>query len=248
MNPYLSLCDDFGLFVHLNTKTELTKNRESILHFFESLRKAFPEMTDFESRENGEHVLEEDRDQGSHRWVALEPRRFVSGMMNPEELETADAFQERVLETAPFHLDLSPLDCDALDVVFAFDFLYAGNHDEVVAEALGISTSLEPLMNLPGSRILHYEPQLMLALDEACRLQCRLNIETRTNAYQVRTGQFPESPISVYLTIRQYWGRQGAKTYAESYTSQRKLLQEMAEQHIIPTVIKPLGEAIANRQ
>ena len=52
----------------------------------------------------------------------------------------------------------------------------------------------------------------MLALDDGCRLQCRLSIETRTNAYQIRTGQFPEAPISVYFTVRQYWGRQPYKT------------------------------------
>ena len=39
-----------------------------------------------------------------------------------------------------------------------------------------------------------------------CRLQCRLAIETRTNAYQVRTGEFPDDQISVYFTVRQYWG------------------------------------------
>ena len=63
--------------------------------------------------------------------------------------------------------------------------------DEVVAEALGINTTLENLIALPGSRVINYEPSLMLALDESCRLQCRLSLETRTKAYQVRTGDFP---------------------------------------------------------
>ncbi len=79
---------------------------------------------------------------------------------------------------APFHLDFSPLDCEALDVLFAFDFMYTGNHDEVVAEALGLNSTLESLLQMPGSRVLNYEPSLMLSLDDACRLQCRLNVET----------------------------------------------------------------------
>jgi hypothetical protein len=88
----------------------------------------------------------------------------------------------------------------------------------------------------------------MLALDDACRLQCRLCIETRTNAFQIRTGQFPEAPISVYFTVRQYWGRQGGKTFGESYTYQRKILQELVDQHIIPSVIQPLQRTITNKQ
>jgi hypothetical protein len=248
MNPYGSLCDDFGVYVYVNTKMELPTQRETILNFFDSLRKNFPQMTDFECRETGEYVLEEDREQGHYRWVSLETKRFCSGYMNPPELELADAHHERVLEVAPYHLDFSPLDCEALDVLFAFDFMYQGNHDEVVAEALGLNTTLENLVQMPGTKVINYEPSLMLALDDACRLQCRLSIETRTNAFQIRTGQFPEAPISVYFTVRQYWGRQGGKTFGESYKNQRKVLQELVDQHIIPSVIQPLNRTITNKQ
>ena len=47
MNPYSSLCDDFGVYVYLNSKMELPAGRETILHFFDSLQKTFPQMTDF---------------------------------------------------------------------------------------------------------------------------------------------------------------------------------------------------------
>src|SRR5581483_11419322 len=248
MTPYSSLCDDFGVYVYVNTRMELPTNREAVLHFFDSLQKTFPQMTDFDCRENGEFVLEEDRDQGSYRWVGMEGRRFSSGYVNPPSLEVADTQHERVLEVAPYHLDFSPLDCEALDVMFAFDFLYTGNHDEVVAEALGLNTTLQHLVEMPGARVLNYEPALMLSLDDTCRLQCRLNIETRTNAFQVRTGQFPEAPISVYFTVRQYWGRQGSKTFIEAYQRQRKLCQELVDQHIIPAVLKPLSQTIGNKQ
>jgi hypothetical protein len=163
-------------------------------------------------------------------------------------LAEADTQHERVLEIAPYHLDFSPLDCEALDVLFAFDFTYTGNHDEVVAEALTINTPLDHLIQIPGSRVINYEPSLMLTLDEGCRLQCRLSVETRTNAYQVRTGQFPEAPISVYFTIRQYWGRSPYKKFAESYQNQRKVLQELVDAHVVPNVITPLARTIANKQ
>ena len=208
MNPYGSLCDDFGVYSYLNTKMELPAGRETVLHFFDSLRKTYPQMTDFDCRDNGEYVL----------------------------------------ETAPYHLSMSPLDCEALDVLFAFDFVFSGNHDEVVAEALGLNTTLENLLQLPGSKVINYEPSLMLALDETCRQQCRMSIETRTNAYQIRTGQFPEAPISVYFTVRQYWGRQPFKNFVESYQHQRRTCQELVDNHIIPAIVRPLAQTIAAKQ
>jgi hypothetical protein len=248
MTPYSSICDDFGIYVYVNTKMELPTSRETVLHFFNSLQKTFPTMCDFDYRGNNEYVLEEDREQGSYRWIGLEPKRFASGFVNPPSVEVADTQHERVLEIAPYHLDFGNLDCEALDVLFSFEFLYSGNHDEVVAEALGINTTLESLMQVPGTKVLGYEPSLMLALDESCRLQCRLNIETKTNAYQIRTNQFPEAPITVYFTIRQYWARQTGKTFIEGYQNQRKICQEMVDNHIIPAVIKPLSQTIENKR
>ena len=248
MTPYSSLCDDFEVYVHVNTKMELPTSREAVLHFFSSLQKTFPQMTDFDCRENGEFALEEDPEQGTCRWVVLSGRRLTSGFKNPAELTDADNHHERVLEVAPYHLDFSPLDCEAFDVVFAFDFLCSGNHDEVVAEALGLNTTLESLMQMPGAKVLGYEPSLTLSLDESCRLQCRLNIETRTNAYHIRTGHFPEAPISVYLTVRQYWGRIGTRTFGEAYRHQRKVCQDLVDNHIIPAVVRPLAQTIAAKQ
>jgi hypothetical protein len=248
MTPFSSLCDDFGIFVYVNTKMELPGNRETVLHFFNSLQKTFPSMVDFECRPGNEYVLEEDREQGSYRWIGVEPKRFASGFVNPPSVEAADAQHERVLEIAPYHLDFGSLDCEALDVMFSFDFQYSGNHDELVAEALGLNTTLESLTQVPGTKVLGYEPSLMLALDDSCRLQCRLNIETRTNAYQIRTNQFPDAPITVYFTIRQYWARQGAKSFFEGYQRQRKICLEMMESHIIPAVIKPLSQTIENKR
>jgi hypothetical protein len=248
MNPYASLCDDFGAYVYVNTKMDLPSAREPVLHFFSSLKKSFPALTDFEQREAGEFTLEEDREHGSYRWVTLEARRLAAGYLNPPTLEAAEQLHDHVLEVAPYHLDLSGMDCEALDAMYAFDFVYQGNHDEVVAEALGTTTSLDKIITLPGSKIIGFEPTLMFALDDACRLQCRLSIETRTTAYHVRTGSFPEAPISVYFTVRQYWSRSPYKTFLESFQNQRRHLQELVESHIIPGVMRPLAQTIAAKQ
>src|SRR5438034_2206167 len=128
MNPYSSLCDDFGVYVYVNTKMELSSKRETVLHFFDSLQKTFPQMTDFDRRDSGEYVLEEDREQGSYRWVTLEKSRLCSGFVNPPTVESADQQHEAVLEMAPAYLSLETLDAEAMDVLFAFDFVFNGNH------------------------------------------------------------------------------------------------------------------------
>jgi hypothetical protein len=107
---------------------------------------------------------------------------------------------------------------------------------------------MNKLLEMPGTKVINYEPSLMLALDEACRLQCRLSIETRTNAYQIRTGQFPDAPISVYFTVRQYWGRQPYKDFVESYRNQRRVLQDLVDSHVIPAIVRPLAQTIAAKQ
>ncbi|MFL5327295.1 MAG: hypothetical protein ACJ8C4_00130 [Gemmataceae bacterium] len=245
MHPYSPFCDDFGVYAYLNTKLELPTGRESVLHFFDALQKLFPKMTEFERRENGDFVLEEDRESGSYRWVSLEAKRLCMGYVNPPTVEDADAQHEKVLELAPYHLDFSPLDIEALDATFVFDLAYSGNHDEVVAEALAVGSPFEPIMQLPSTKVINFEPSVMLALDEQCRLQARISVETRTNAYQVRTGQFPEAPISVYFTVRQYWGKQPFKTFAESYLNQRRIGQEMLDGHVLPSIVRPLAQTIA---
>ncbi len=247
MNRYSSDADDFYVNVNLNTEMELPTNRDTVLHFFEQMRKAFPELRNFYTRENGDLVLEGDKEQESYRWVAMEPRRLGSGQVNPETLADVYRQHELVLDLAPHLLTISLLDCEALDVMFGFDFTYDGNHDEVVAEALGIGTGLEGLLEIPHARVINFEPSITLALDESCRLQSRLSIETRTSAYQIRTGEFPEDQISVYFTVRQYWGTGPEMPFIDSFRRQRAIGEEAVEKIVIPRIVKPLAQAIASR-
>lgn len=247
MNSYASLCDDFGVSTYVHGKLEMPTGRETVLHFFEALQKASPTMTEFEKRGDTEYALEEDREPGNYRWAALDHRRLSAGYVNPPTLDDADAHNERVLEIAPYHLDIGGMQTESMDVLYYFDFTYQGNHDEVVAEALTSGTPLEGLIQIPAARVLHYQPTMMLALDEGCQLQARLSIETRTTAYQVRTAQFSESPITVYFTVRQFWGKQPFKTFAESYHNQRRVLDELVSTYVVPQVINPLAKAISTK-
>jgi hypothetical protein len=248
MNAYSALCDDFGVSTYVTSKIEMPTAREPVLHFFEAVQKTTPSMTEFERRDAGEYMLEEDRESGHYRWCSLEGRRLLTGYVNPPTVEDADEHNLRVLDMAPYHLDLSGLHTEAMDVLFYFDFQYQGNHDEVVAEALATGTPFEGLSQIPAGRVLSYQPSIMMALDEGCQLQARLSVETRTTAYQVRTGNFPEAPLSVYFTIRQFWGKQPFKTYADSYRNQRRILDELVDQYVINPIVMPLQKAIAAKQ
>jgi hypothetical protein len=247
MNRFKSDADDFYVNLSLNTEMELPSSRDTVLHYFEQMRKVYPELTNFYTRETGDLVLEGDTDRDAYRWLAIEPRRLCSGYVNPESVEDAYLQHERVLELAPHLLALSLLDCEALDVTYGFDFTYEGNHDEVVAEALGLIPAMEGLLHVPGVRVLDFEPSLTVALDETCRLQCRISIETRTNAQQVRTGEYPDDQISAYLTVRQYWGGELGRSFVDSFRRQRELAEQSLEAFVLPRIVRPLAQAISSR-
>jgi hypothetical protein len=247
MNAFSLDADDFFINMSLNTVMDLPTNRDTVLHYFEQMKKAFPELSNLHTREGGDLVLEGDKEAGQYRWLALEPRRLCSGQVNPETPEDAYRQHEMVLDAAPHLLTISTLDCEALDVMYGFDFSYEGNHDEIVADALGLGPSLEGLLDVPGSRVIHFEPTVTLALDESCRLQCRLSIETRTNTLQVRTGEFPDEEISVYFTVRQHWGTGADRPFLDAFRRQRAIGEEIILEKIIPRIVRPLAQAIASK-
>jgi len=247
MNTYASLADDFFVNMNLNTEMPLPSSRETVLDFFGRVQKTFPSMRNFYTRENGDFVLEEDKDHAHHSWMSIEPRRICSGFVNPETVELALRQHQLALELAPYMLSVSPLDCEALDFMMGFDFSYRGNHDELVAEALGVGTAMESLLEIPGAKTLNYEPSITITLEEDCRRQCRMMIETRTNAYQVRRGEFAEDQISVYFTMRQYGSLQHDASYEDTLAELQQDCEELLHEHLVDQVLKPLAQAIATK-
>lgn len=247
MTDYGSFADDYYVNMNLNTEMPLPAARETVLGFFERIQKSFPSMRNFYTRENGDFVLEEDKESGSYRWVTIESRRVGSGYVNPPS--PADAMQQHllVLELIPYMLSVSPLDCEALDLMFGFDFLYRGNHDLLVSEALGLCPALESMFSVPGARPINCEPNLTIALDEACRRQARVMIETRTNAYHVRRGEYPEENLSVYCTVRQYGSLSGDSAFQETLNAMGDQMEWLLNDHIVQHVLKPLQQAISAR-
>lgn len=247
MQPYGSLADDFYINMHLNTEMNLPAGRETVLGFFERIQKSYPTMRNFYTRENGDFVLEEDKEPGHYRWVAIETKRVCSGYVNPPDSDSALQQHLLVMELIPYMLSVSPLDCEALDLMYGFDFAYRGNHDALVAEALGISSALEGVLHIPGGQPISYEPQITVSLDDTCRRQARLMVETRTNAYHVRRGEYPEENISVYFTVRQYGSLSGASAFQETLKELNGQTEWLLGESVIQQVLKPLQQAISAR-
>jgi len=245
MHRYSSLSDDFYINMNLSTEMELSNNRETILHYFEQIQKKYPQMRNFYCRDKGDFVLEEDKERGQYRWCTVEPRRLCSGQVNPESIEGILDQHRLVLDLASYSLSVSSLDCEALDLLFGFDFTYRGNHNQLVTDALGVSPAMERIADMPGATVISHEPSITLSLDEECRTQCRLSIETRTNAYQVRTGDYAEDQLSVYITARQYGSLGPKKTYLEVLESLSRVCTDLVDNYVVDHVLEPLARAIA---
>ena len=60
MSGYGAFSDDFYLNMNLSTEMELPQSRDSILHYFEQIRRRYPMMRNFYSREKSDYFLEEE--------------------------------------------------------------------------------------------------------------------------------------------------------------------------------------------
>lgn len=246
-NPYSSFCEDFYVNMRLGSQLQLPHSRETVLHFFERVQKVFPSMTRFRKNDNGEFNLEEDRAGNSYRWLSLESKRLSSGHVNPESVDDTLKLHKLALEMAPYHLGISPLEIDYLDVLFGFDLSFSGNHDEIVSESLLRDSPLSCLAEEVGAKPVDVQPTVTIALSDDCRLQARIDVITRTNSYQVRTGDYAEDVISVYLILRRYWGDRPRISLEDMFVQLTERADQLASDYLLPRIVRPISAAIASR-
>jgi hypothetical protein len=244
---YSAFCDDFYINLRLGSQLSLPHGRETVLHFYERMQRAFPGMTRLRKCESGELNLEEDRNGSSYRWLSLESKRLSAGHVNPEGIDEALKLHEMVLQNAPHLLGISPLEIDYLDVLFGFDLTFSGNHDEIIAESLLADSPLTCLADEIGAKPVDFQPSVTVALSEDCRLQARIDVVTRTNSYQIRTGSYNDDVISVYLILRRYWGDNPKEPLEELFRSMAQRADQLASAHLLPRLLRPISTAIASR-
>ncbi len=248
--PFGGVCDEFQISTRLFLKLDLTLERETVLHFFDSVKREFPQMRKLRRREDEALILEEDySEEGERRWLRLEAGTLRFGLSNPRSMEEVRRFGEVVLEMAPAHLTLGELDYDHLEVVFGFDLEYRGNHDQLVADTLLADHPLVSLLSDERARpVIDCQPFVGVALTEECDLQAYIDIKSRTTTYEVRTGQFEPQSLSVYLTLRKYWGFADVPSLVVSHVELLEKAEELATEKVVPNIVHPLAQAIASQR
>lgn len=248
-NSYSSLCDDFYLDMYINTKLNLPGQRDTILAFYERIQKQFPSLSYFSRDESSGYCLEEDSNAGQHRWITLEMRRIGSGVINPSNFEDAYSQDRLVIDLVPYMLSVSHLDIDSLDVTFAMDFDYAGNHDEVIAEALFGSTAFNCLLDLPAAKPIVFSPAFVVALSDDCCTQGRISVESKTSIYDPRgKRQIADEAINLSLTIRQFPLGTEKFDALKSFGNQCRLAEEIMAEKIVPHFVQPLTNVITQKR
>jgi hypothetical protein len=204
-------------------------------------------MSRFRKTDNGDFNLEEDRSGHAYRWFNLESKRLACGHVNPDTIDDALALHKMVLQQAPCQLGISPVEIDYLDVLFGFDLSFTGNHDEIIAESLYRDCPLTALAEEPGARAIDFQPSVTVALGEDCRLQARIDVITRTNSYQVRTGDYSDDVISIYLIVRRYWGDHPKEPLEDMFVQLAERAHSLCTTYVVPRILRPVSSAIASR-
>ncbi|MEM6688691.1 MAG: hypothetical protein AAF664_04635 [Planctomycetota bacterium] len=248
--------DEFYFNTALATEMPLNTERVGVMHFFEQIRRRFPEIQHFYRREGAEHVLEQERrGQEMARNVGLETKRLTTSIVSGESLDDLLLLPGFVYDRAPYDLAASLIDVESLAVTFGFDLMYRGNHNDLLAEVIGMPAGMQNFLGEPSSpgssagtiRGITYEPSLQFAVDEDCRTQARISFETRTGAFHVRTEEYAEEPISVYLTIRRYGSLATDQSFVGEVERLAHLGFEWCRDRLVGSVLQPLKETIAIR-
>ena len=244
-----AVCDDFYVSCRLFLKLDLHPERETILHFFDRLRREYPDLRKLRRREDGCVMVEEDVDERApRRWVRLDARSLRFGFFAPPDLDDVRRFGSLVLTQAPYHLSFSDIDFDHLELVYGFDLEYRGNHDQLVAETLlGDQSTAGVLFGDEAAHVIDAQPYFGIALTPDCDLQAYVEIKSRTTTYEVRSESFESSPISVFLTMRKYWAVDSPNSLTEALGTLFDISDGLATEKIVPNFVNPLAAAIASR-
>ncbi len=250
MNDSLgAVCDDFYVSVRLFLKLDMKLERETVLHFFDRIRKEYPGLTKLRRRDRDCIVLEEEPDErGSRRWIRLDGGSLRFGHFAPTDTDDVRRFGKLILTQAPYHLSFSDLDFDHLEVVFGFDLEYRGNHDLLVAETLlGEQAAGGFLFADEAAHVIDAQPYFGIALSPECDLQAYVEVKSRTTTFEVRNAIFENEPISVYLTARKYWGVDNPPSLADALGTLFDVAEELTTEKAVPNFVNPLAAAIASR-
>ena len=240
-----ALCTDFYINHKLALKMDLPSERETTLHFFEAVRKSVPNMDRFRRHKN-ELTLESSRREQEYRWLSMEQTTLRTGHVNPQSMSQAYDFHRLVLELAPYHLTISPLEIDFQEVMFGFDLECKADHDEVVFDALLGDTPFAKLLAVPHGKILDVQPVLGVALTDKGDTQAYFEVKTRTKSRRGSASRFKHEPISLFLTVRQYGPAQELDDLIDVLAELADKTEALATDYFIPDFLTPITRQITS--
>ena len=245
-----AVCDAFYVNCRLFLKLDLPLERETVLHFFDRVRKEYPGLRKLRRRDAHCLFLEEEPDpQGSRRWLRLDMSSLRFGQFAPPDMEGIRRYGDMIVTQAPFHLTFNDLDYDYLEVIYGFDLEYRGNHDQLVAETFmsGDQAAAGFLLGDSTKHIVDAQPYYGIALSPECDLQAYVEVKSRTTTFEVRGETFEPAPISIFLTTRKYWAIEEPPSLSDALRVLFDHADELATDKIVPHFVNPLGAAIASR-
>ncbi len=240
-----ALCTDFSVSHKLSLKMDLPGDRETILHLMDRVRKSLPAMKKFQPFDN-ELVLESSRREPEYLVLGLARRQIRTAYFNPPSMTKAYNFHKMILEVAPYHLTISPLDVDSLDLTLGFDLECKGNHDEVVYEALYAGGPMGELLKVNGAKILDVQPYFNMALDDHGMLQAFFEVKTRNRGRRGSTGRFRHEPISLFLTIRRFGPIDAIEDLNTSLKEMAHHAETLATERLVPQLLTPISRQITS--
>jgi hypothetical protein len=248
-----ALCTDFYVNQKLSLKMDLPGDRETILHFFDRIRKSIPAMNRFR-RYDGELALESSRRDTQYKWLALRRNSIRSGHVNPEAMDDALLFHQLVLEQAPYHLSISPLDVDYLELLYGFDLECKSNHDDVVFNALFEDSPLAALLEPPGEgdqregqgKVLDVQPVFGLQLSDSGDLQAYFEVKTRPKSRRGSSRAYRGEPISLFLTLRKYGPIEKLEDLGDQSRELFEQCDQLAADRLVPHLLQPIARQITS--
>ena len=243
-----ALCTDFYINQKLSLKMDLPTERDTLLHFFDQVRKTQPGMTRFR-RYEGELSLESSRREAEYTWLSLRQSSIRTGHVNPDVMEDAYKYHRRMLEIAPFYLTLSPLDIDYVELMFGFDIECKEDHDEVVYEALfsdsALGGLLKPIDDVEGTKILDVQPVFGLNLSKDGKLQAYFEVKTRRRSRRGSGKRYAQEPISLFVTLRNYGPIDKLDDLKEVTTELGQHCETLTTERLIPDLLNPIVQHIS---
>ncbi len=240
-----ALCTDFYINTKLAVKMDLPSERETILHLADRIHRGVPGMENFH-RYEGEVVLESNRRETEYHWMSLRRNSVRTGHVNPDSMDAAYKFHKFVLEQAPYHLTISPLDVDYLELLFGFDLECKASHDEVVFDALLAATPLGNLMHIPGAKPLDVQPMFGLSLTKSGDLQAYFEVRTRSRSRRGGTQRSAKEPLSVFLTLRRYGPVHKLEQLLKEFDDLKTHAETLASERVVPDLVMPISRQITS--